>query len=178
MKGIRVDPTAGTCHAQAGLSWGEFNRETQVYGLATTGGVVSTTGIAGLTLGGGVGWIAGKCGLACDNVLSFDVVTADGLAITASADEHPDLYWGLRGGGGNFGVVTSFQYRLHPISRVLGGIVAYPFAPRQGCDPVLSRLCPGRAGRADERSRRPDSAHRYPGGRHALLLVRGAGAGD
>jgi len=128
MKGIRVDPTAGTCHAQAGLTWGEFNRETQVYGLATTGGVVSTTGIAGLTLGGGVGWIAGKCGLACDNAISFDVVTADGFAIAASAGEHSDLYWGLRGGGGNFGVVTSFQYRLHPISRVLGGIVAHPFA--------------------------------------------------
>jgi FAD/FMN-containing dehydrogenase len=99
-----------------GMSWGDFDRETQLFGLATTGGQVSTTGISGLTLGGGIGWLMGRCGLACDNVLSFQVVTADGSVRTASADEHPDLYWALRGGGGNFGVVVSLKYRLYPIT--------------------------------------------------------------
>ncbi|HEV8679184.1 MAG TPA: FAD-binding oxidoreductase, partial [Stellaceae bacterium] len=126
MKGMRVDPVGRTVHAQAGLTWGEFNRETQAFGLATTGGVVSTTGIAGLTLGGGLGWLMSKHGLSCDNLLSADIVTADGKFMTASADENPDLFWGLRGGGGNFGVVTSFEYRLHPLDPVLAGMVIYP----------------------------------------------------
>jgi FAD/FMN-containing dehydrogenase len=126
MKGMRVDPVARKVRAEAGLTWGEFNRETQAFGLATTGGVVSTTGIAGLTLGGGLGWLMSKHGLSCDNLISADVVTADGEFLTASAEHNPDLFWGLRGGGGNFGVVTSFEYSLHPLSPVLAGMVIYP----------------------------------------------------
>ena len=126
MKGMRVDPVNRTVRAQAGLNWGEFNRETQAFGLATTGGVVSTTGIAGLTLGGGLGWLMSKHGLSCDNLLSADIVTADGRFLTASAEQNPDLFWGLRGGGGNFGVVTSFEYQLHPVGPVLAGMLIYP----------------------------------------------------
>lgn len=128
MKGIRVDPAARRAHAQAGVTWGEFDRETQAFGLATTGGAVTTTGIAGLTLGGGVGWLMGKYGMTCDNLLSVDVVTADGEFLTASASEHPDLFWGLRGGGANLGIATSFQYRLHPVGPVLGGMVLHPIS--------------------------------------------------
>ncbi len=128
MKSVRVDPARRTARAEAGLTWGEYNRETQAFGLASTGGVVSTTGIAGLTLGGGLGWLMGKHGLSCDNLLSADLVTADGQFLTASADQHPDLFWGLRGGGGNFGVVTSFEYRVHPVGPVLAGMVLHPMA--------------------------------------------------
>jgi FAD/FMN-containing dehydrogenase len=109
MKGIRVDPVSRTAHAQPGLRLGEFDRETQAFGLATTLGVNTDTGIAGLTLGGGYGWLAGKFGLACDNLLSADVVTADGRFVTASVTEDADLFWGLRGAGANFGIVTSFE---------------------------------------------------------------------
>jgi FAD/FMN-containing dehydrogenase len=124
MKGVHVDPVARTARAQPGVTWGEFDRETQVFALATTGGLVSTTGIAGLTLGGGIGWLARKHGTSCDNLLSADVVTADGRLLTGSATENADLFWGLRGGGGNFGVVTSFEYRLHPVGpAVLAGPV-------------------------------------------------------
>src|SRR6516162_4028007 len=128
MKSVTVDPVKRTARAEAGLTWGEYNRETQAFGLASTGGVVSTTGIAGLTLGGGLGWLGGKHGLSCDNLLSADLVTAEGQFLTASADEHPDLFWGLRGGGGNFGVVTSFEYRLHPVGPLLAGMVLHPMA--------------------------------------------------
>jgi FAD/FMN-containing dehydrogenase len=128
MKTVRVDPARRTARADAGVTWGEFDRETQTFGLATTGGQVSTTGIAGLTLGGGWGWLARKYGLASDNLLSVDIVTADGKLRMASDTENADLFWGVRGGGGNFGVVTSFEYRLHPVGPVVGGFVFYPFA--------------------------------------------------
>lgn len=128
MKGIHVDPKLRTARAQGGVTWAEYNRETQIYGLATTGGVVSSTGIAGLTLGGGLGWLMGKYGLALDNLLSVDIVTAEGKVMKASADENDDLFWAVRGGGGNFGVATSFEYRVHPVGpTITGGLVAHPF---------------------------------------------------
>ncbi len=126
MKRMQVDPTARTVQSEAGLTWGEFDRETQEHGLATTGGFISTTGIAGLTLGGGLGWLMRKYGLSCDNLRSVEIVTADGQVRTADATENPDLFWGVRGGGGNFGVVTSFEYRLHPVGQMLAGVVFFP----------------------------------------------------
>lgn len=126
MKSIRVDPQRRTARAEPGVTWGEFDRETQAFGLATTGGLVSTTGIAGLTLGGGVGWLVRKHGLACDNLISADVITADGTFWTASAEQNADLFWALRGGGGNLGVVTSLKYRLHPVGPVVGGMLLHP----------------------------------------------------
>jgi hypothetical protein len=126
MKRVQVGPENGTARAEGGATWGDFDRETQAFGLATTGGIVPTTGVAGLTLGGGIGYLNRKYGLSCDNLLSADVVTADGRLLTANADENEDLYWGLRGGGGNLGVVTSFQFRIHPVGPVLAGEVIYP----------------------------------------------------
>jgi FAD/FMN-containing dehydrogenase len=127
MKGMHVDPARRTAVVQPGVTWGLFNRETQLHGLATTGGVISSTGVAGLTLGGGIGWIMGKYGMAVDNLLSAEVVTADGERVMASATENPDLFWALRGGGGNFGVVTSFEFQLHPLGpMVIGGVAAHP----------------------------------------------------
>ena len=127
MKAIRVDLRARTARAQAGVKWIEFDHETQAFGLATTGGTDGDTGIAGLTLGGGLGWLSSKYGLTVDNLVSADVVTAAGRLLTASATENQDLFWGLRGGSGNFGVVTSFEYQLHAVGpTILGGMVAYP----------------------------------------------------
>ncbi len=126
MKAIRLDPEARTVRAEPGLTLGEFDRATQAFGLATTLGVVSLTGIAGLTLGGGLGWLNGRYGLACDNLISADVATADGRRLRASAQENEELFWGIRGGGGNFGVVTTFEYQLHPVDRVLAGGLSYP----------------------------------------------------
>jgi FAD/FMN-containing dehydrogenase len=128
MKGISVDPINRTATAQMGLTWGEFDRETHLYGLATTGGLISTTGVAGLTLGGGVGWLMGRCGLVCDNTLSYDVVIASGELIRASPAEHTNLFWALKGGGGNFGVVTSITYRMYPITTVVSGMVLHSLA--------------------------------------------------
>ena len=127
MKGIHVDPVHRTARAQGGVNWREFNRETQLHGLATTGGVVSTTGIAGLTLGGGLGWLMAKYGLATDNLLSAEIVTASGDIVQASKDQNPDLFWALQGGGGNFGIVSWFEYRLHRVGTVTSGLIAYPF---------------------------------------------------
>jgi FAD/FMN-containing dehydrogenase len=126
LKGIRVDPPGRTVRAQGGVIWRELDHEMQAFGLATTGGTVSNTGIVGLTLGGGLGWLMGKHGLAIDNLISADIVTADGQFRKTSAADHPDLFWALRGGGGNFGVVTSVEYRLHDVQQVLGGLVLYP----------------------------------------------------
>lgn len=129
MTGIHVDPVARVARAQGGLTWNLFNRETQLHGLATTGGVVSTTGIGGLTLGGGLGWLMGKHALALDNLLSADLVLADGRIVTASENDNADLFWALRGGGGNFGVAASLAYRLHTVGPIVtGGIIAYPFS--------------------------------------------------
>src|ERR671934_1352140 len=129
MKGIRVDRVARTARAEAGVLWGELDRETQLFGLATVGGIVTHTGIAGLTLGGGIGWLMRKYGATVDNLLSADVVTADGELVSASEERNPDLFWGIRGGGGNFGIVTSFEYRLHPVGpNVLAGPIFHPLA--------------------------------------------------
>jgi FAD/FMN-containing dehydrogenase len=127
MKGIRVDPAARTARAEAGVLWGELDRETQLFGLATVGGIVTHTGIAGLTLGGGIGWLMRKYGATVDNLLSVDLVTAEGELVTASDHQNRDLFWGVRGGGGNFGVVTSFEYRLHAVGpTVLAGPIFHP----------------------------------------------------
>ena len=126
MKGIRVDAAQRSVRAEGGVTWGEFDRATQAHGLACTGGEVSTTGIAGLTLGGGLGWLMGKYGLACDNLLAVEVVTAEGKSLRASAVENPDLFRGVRGGGGNFGIVTSFEYGLHPVGKLVAGMVLHP----------------------------------------------------
>jgi FAD/FMN-containing dehydrogenase len=129
MKGIAVDPAARTVRAEAGLTWGEFDAATQEHGLAVTGGRVTDTGIAGLALGSGSGWIERKYGFTCDNLVAAEVVTADGRRVVASETENADLFWGLRGGGGNFGIVTAFHLRLHPLGPiVLGGMLVYPAA--------------------------------------------------
>ena len=126
MKKIQVDPVGKTATAETGAMWADFDKATQAFGLATTGGVVSTTGIAGLTLGGGVGWLVGRFGLSCDNVINAEVVTAEGELIIANEVENEELFWGLKGGGGNFGIVTSLTYKLHPVSTVLGGMILHP----------------------------------------------------
>lgn len=127
MDGVRVDPETETARVGAGATWGDFDHETQAFGLATTGGIVSTTGVAGLTLGGGFGYLHRKYGLASDNLRSIDVVTADGELVHASPDENPDLFWGMRGGGGNFGIATSFEFDLHEVGpEVLAGRLVYP----------------------------------------------------
>lgn len=125
MKSIQVDPRRQTVVAQAGLTWGEFDRETEKFHLATTGGVISSTGIAGLTLGGGMGWLMGKHGLACDNLISADLVNAEARHIPVSASGNEDLFWAIRGGGGNFGIVTAFEFRLHQLASVHGGVILY-----------------------------------------------------
>jgi FAD/FMN-containing dehydrogenase len=126
MKSIRVDAVAGTVRVDGGVTWGEINDALQEHGLAATGGFVSVTGVGGLTLGGGFGWLLRKHGLAVDNLRSADIVTADGRLLRASAVEHPDLFWGLRGGGGNFGIVTQFEFAVHPAGTVLAGQVVHP----------------------------------------------------
>jgi hypothetical protein len=129
MKGISIDADQRVAWVEPGVIWRELDQATQAFGLATTGGTVSHTGVAGLTLGGGLGWLLATHGLSCDNLLAADVILADGRQLTTSATEHPDLFWAIRGGGGNFGIVTRFQFRLHPVGpTVLGGMVLYPLA--------------------------------------------------
>ncbi len=126
MRGIHVDPAARTARAQGGVLWSELNREAHAHGLAVTGGAISSTGIAGYTLGGGLGWLMAKHGLGCDNLLGVELVTKDGEILNVDDASHPDLMWALRGGGGNFGVAASLVYRLHPVSMVTGGLIAHP----------------------------------------------------
>jgi FAD/FMN-containing dehydrogenase len=129
MKSIHVNAAARTAIVEGGVLWKEFNREAQLHGLATTGGVIGTTGVAGLTLGGGFGWLMPKYGMALDNLIAVNLVLADGSVVRASADDHPDLFWAVRGGGGNFGVAGSFEFRLHPVGpEVIGGLAAFPFS--------------------------------------------------
>jgi FAD/FMN-containing dehydrogenase len=148
MKGIRVDPAARRVVAEAGCLWSDLDHETQAFGLALTGGLVSTTGIAGFTLGGGVGWLLRRCGLTCDSMVGADLVTADGQLVHTSADEHPELFWALRGGGGNFGVVTSFEYELHEVGpTVFAGAVFYA---GEAAEAVLNGYRDACAGAPDE----------------------------
>jgi len=128
MKGLRIDPVSRTARAEAGLNWGELNHDLQPFGLGATGGYISITGVPGLTLGGGFGWLMRKHGLALDNLLSVDIVTADGQLRTASPTQHPDLFWGVRGAGATLGVVVSFEFRVHPVGMVLAGLVVHPLA--------------------------------------------------
>ncbi|MGH7365639.1 MAG: FAD-binding oxidoreductase [Candidatus Rokuibacteriota bacterium] len=129
MRGVHVDPRGRRARAQGGATWGDYNRETQLHGLASTGGVVSTTGVGGLTLGGGLGWLMGKHGMAVDSLRAVELVTAAGEVVRASADEQPDLFWAVRGGGGNFGVATWLEFEVYPVGpTVIGGLVAHPFA--------------------------------------------------
>ena len=127
MKGIEVDPDARTVRAEGGVTWAELNGAAAEHGLAVTGGAISTTGIAGLTLGGGLGWLMAKHGLAADNLLAVELVTAEGEVLDVTEDSAPDLFWALRGGGGNFGIATTFTYRAHPLDMVTGGLIAHPF---------------------------------------------------
>ncbi|WP_249018864.1 FAD-binding oxidoreductase [Conexibacter sp. S30A1] len=163
MKGATVDPNARTAQAQPGLNWGEFNAATQRHGLAVTGGTISTTGVAGLTLGGGFGWLMGKFGFAADNLLSAEVVTADGAILTASVHEHPDLFWALRGGGGNFGVVTSFTFKLYRVGPIVTG--GFNFWPYKRAKEVLALFREESAKISDDMSlvaalvRSPDEPH-------------------
>jgi FAD/FMN-containing dehydrogenase len=170
MRGIWVDPHRRLARAQAGVVWSELDAETQAFGLATTGGVVSNTGISGLTLGGGLGWLMGKYGYSVDNLRSVDIVTADGRFLTTSEDEHSDLFWGLRGGGGNFGIVTSFEYQLHPVGPlVIGGLLIHPL---ERAKDVLSFY-------REFSSNLPDEAEAYagllttPDGMPAIALILG-----
>jgi FAD/FMN-containing dehydrogenase len=145
LKGMQVDPRTGIAQVQAGLTLGEFVQATQVYGLATTTGTVAGTGMGGLTLGGGIGWLMGKYGLTIDSLLSVDLVTADGQRLSATATERPDLFWGLRGGGGNFGVATAFAFQLHPVDTVLAGKISYPLSQAREvlrCYRELTRAAP------------------------------------
>jgi FAD/FMN-containing dehydrogenase len=168
MKGIHVDPMRRTARAQGGVTWREFNRETQAHGLATTGGVVSTTGIAGLTLGGGLGWLMAKHGLALDNLLSAEVVTASGDILRASKNENADLFWGIQGGGGNFGAVSWLEYRLHPVGTVTSGLIAHPFDRARD---VLKFCREITAGLPDDLTIFGALLHAPDGGKIAVIIV-------
>ena len=152
MKGISVDPEAQTVRAEGGVNWGEFDAATTEHGLVVTGGRVPSTGIAGLALGSGSGWIERKFGFVCDNLIQAEVVTADGRKVMASETENADLFWGLRGGGGNFGIVTAFHFQLHPLPPViLAGMLIWPAAVGARAAPLLPRLHARRARRSGRR---------------------------
>ena len=139
MKGIYVDPAARTVRAQGGVDLEGAQREAHAHGLAVTGGAISSTGIAGYTLGGGLGWLMAKHGLGADNLIGVELVTADGETLNVDDESHPDLMWALRGGGGNFGVAASLAFRLHPLSMVTGGLIAHPFEAAAGDAALLPR---------------------------------------
>ena len=141
MRGVRVDRERRVAVAEAGLTWGGFDAATQESGLAVTGGLISTTGIAGLTLGGGIGWLMRKHGLTIDNLLAADLVTAEGKSVRASEHENGDLFWALRGGGGNFGIVTRFEYRLHPVQQIVGGLTLYPAQRAKAILSYFRQIC-------------------------------------
>ena len=126
MKAVQIDPAGQSAVVQGGITWGEFDKAAESYRLATTGGVISSTGVAGLTLGGGIGWLMGKHGLSCDNVISADLVNADGDHVSVSPTQNEELFWAIRGGGGNFGIVTTLEFGLHELGGVHGGILLYP----------------------------------------------------
>ena len=176
MRHLHVHPERRTARAGPGLLLGDLDRGTQRFGLATPLGVMSRTGIAGLTLGGGLGWLNGRFGLACDNLLAAEVVTAEGELLRVDPEEHPDLFWALRGGGGNFGVVTSFLYRLHQVGPVLAGALGYPWAAARD---VLRAHDEFLATAPDELSTAVSLALDPAGrrGRHRRVLVRGSGGG-
>ncbi len=168
MRDVHVDPANQTARAGGGATWGDFNYATHAYGLATTGGIVSTTGVGGLTLGGGIGYLARSHGLSIDNLRSAEVVTADGQVLTASENENADLFWALRGGGGNFGVVTNFEFQLHPVRDIYAGLFFYELDYATDVHAVLPRVHQDRAGRVRRIPRVPD---------RAAAAVRAAGAG-
>lgn len=172
LRAVRVDPLSGRVRVQAGATIGDLDHETQILGLAVPQGAVSETGIAGLTLGGGLGWLRRKHGLSCDNLVSADVVTAEGRLVTASADDHPDLLWGLKGGGGNFGIVTTFEFRAHPVGPdVFVVITVHPWADAEaalrfyreweaGCPDEVSSVAIVRRARAIDEI--PSELHERP----------------
>jgi FAD/FMN-containing dehydrogenase len=169
MKGSHVDPKAGTVRVQAGVTWGEFNRETQLHGLATTGGAVSSTGVAGLTLGGGFGFLMGKHGLTLDSLIGAELVTADGSVVHASENENGELFWGLRGGGGNFGIVTALEFALHPVGPLVqGGMIAFPFDQAEA---MLGHYRELTDGIPDELTVAASLTHSHDGQRLAAMLA-------
>ncbi len=175
MKGIHVDAGIATARVQGGATWKEYNRETQLHGLASTGGVISSTGVAGLTLGGGLGWLMAKYGMAVDNLRSVEIVTAEGRVVTASTDENADLFWAIRGGGGNFGVASSFEFNVHPVGPIVtGGLVAHPFATAR--DVLRFFRDTRRRWQTSDARRRPDSrpGRRDEAGRHCGVPLRTA----
>jgi FAD/FMN-containing dehydrogenase len=168
MKGIHVDARGRIVRAEGGVLWKELNRETQIHGLATTGGVVGSTGIAGLTLGGGIGWLMPKYGLALDNLRAADVVMADGRVLRASADENADLFWAIRGGGGNFGIAASLEYELHTVGPVItGGVVAHPLSRARDALTFFRDMC----GRLPEEMMLVAALQTAPDGSNAKLAA-------
>ena len=175
MRSISVDAGRRTAIAEGGARWRDFNDATSAHGLATTGGVISTTGVGGLTLGGGLGWLMGSHGLAVDNLLSVELVTADGDVLDVSQASHPDLFWGLRGGGGNFGVATRFEFQLHPLAGVTGGLIAHPFEAARGLFRFLRDVM---AAAPDELALMPLLVHAPDGSGTPLVAVAVGHAGD